>query len=70
MKPAAESIASDMEAQPSKWRVDLRDGKGRVLPVMVPEAASAHVAISTAMNRMARFHLGTDWTPVCARRTL
>lgn len=68
MKSAVKSLVGDIAAQPCKWRVDLRDSRGRVLPVIVPEAVSAHVAISAAMNRMKRFSLGTDWTPVCAYR--
>jgi len=71
MKAAAASLAADLNRpQSTKWHVTLRDGKGHILPVMVPEAESEHSAISRACNRAARFGLGTDWTPVSAHRSL
>lgn len=73
MKPAVASIADDLAARPTQWRVTLRDRKsGRLMPVMVPEADSAHVAISAAMNRAARFFPtdAFDWVPSTAHRVL
>ncbi len=67
--PAVQSLAADLRTLPGRWRVTLRDQKGGiVMPVIVPEAVSAHVAISAAMNRAARFAPGRDWKPVCAFR--
>lgn len=55
----------------TKWRVEMRDRKtGQRMPVLIPDAVSAHDAIKDAIRRAERFFPGRNWKPSCAVRTL
>lgn len=72
MMPAVQSLRRDLvRLKPTKWKVVVRDvATGRTIPVLVPEAASAHEALGSGLRRIARFCPGRAFKPVCLYRTL